>query len=66
MRQPKDEPRSARRANVRTGYTDDDHKFIETSFKAILNRAYPLPAEDEDDRFQALLDALSRVSDRDG
>ncbi len=68
MLQPKDGRQSARRVNVRTSYTDDDHKFIEKSFKSILQRAFPLPPEDKiaDDRFEALLDALKRVSDRDG
>jgi hypothetical protein len=64
---PRDGRLSGSRANLRTSYTDDDHKFIETTFKAILQRAFPLPSKDKiaDDRFEALLDALQRVSDRD-
>jgi hypothetical protein len=58
---------SARTPTVQSSYTDDDHKFIENGFKSIMQRAFPLPAADPttDDRFQALLDALERVHQRD-
>jgi hypothetical protein len=59
---------SARHRDVGAAYTDDDHRFIENGFKAILLRSFPLPADDPsgDERFRALLDALDRVHRRDG
>ncbi len=68
LRQARNGRPRAGRANRQISYTDDDHRFIESSFKLILKRAFPISPEDKDtdERFQALLDALGRVSNQDG